>query len=182
MQVTKDISGAGMIRTLSCRGVTALCALFLLGVPGNAQDLTFTPDATLSCLDADATETCIGRAAQACIETPDGYTTVGMGFCYDAERRFWDDRLNAAYQALLHREAALEAEMTEIGATVPPTVAPLREMQRAWIPFRDAACDYERVQWGGGTGQGPATAACLMQETGRQALRLERRLSELEGR
>ena len=46
-------------------------------------------------------------------------------------------------------------------------------MQRAWIGWRDATCDYERAQWGGGTGGGPATVACLMRLTGEQALYLE---------
>ena len=38
----------------------------------------------------------------------------------------------------------------------------LRDMQRAWITFRDAKCDWETVQWGGGTGAGPARLSCLM--------------------
>jgi uncharacterized protein YecT (DUF1311 family) len=53
-------------------------------------------------------------------------------------------------------------------------------MQRAWIGYRDAACDYERAQWGGGSGGGPATAGCLMRLTGEQALALEGRLMMLE--
>jgi uncharacterized protein YecT (DUF1311 family) len=48
------------------------------------------------------------------------------------------------------------------GLTVPPVAEALRDMQRAWIAYRDASCDYERAQWGGGTGGGPATAGCLM--------------------
>ena len=53
----------------------------------------------------------------------------------------------------------------------------LRAMQRAWIGFRDATCDYERSLWGGGTGGGPATAACLMRMTGEQTLYLERMMA-----
>jgi len=49
----------------------------------------------------------------------------------------------------------------------------LRTMQRAWISFRDASCLYEQAQWMGGTGGGPATQACHMHETARQALKLE---------
>ena len=55
---------------------------------------------------------------------------------------------------------------------LPKQAEALRDMQRAWITFRDAACDYERSQWGGGTGGGPATLACLMRMTGEQALLL----------
>ena len=49
----------------------------------------------------------------------------------------------------------------------------LRGMQRAWIAYRDAKCEFVRAQWSGGTGQGPAMLSCLMQETGRQALWLQ---------
>ena len=45
-------------------------------------------------------------------------------------------------------------------------------MRRAWIAFRDAACNYEATRWGGGTGAGPAAADCVMKLTARQALHL----------
>lgn len=147
-----------------------------------ADDLSFTPEATETCL-ADAGDmperlSCIGLSAQACIDTPDGYTTVGMGFCYGVEAGYWDDRLNDAFARLMRAERALVAEMTEIGARMPDAPGALRDMQRAWIGYRDALCGYEYSTWGGGTGGGPAHAACLMQETGRQALLLEDRLEE----
>ncbi|KMW56504.1 hypothetical protein AIOL_001458 [Candidatus Rhodobacter oscarellae] len=49
----------------------------------------------------------------------------------------------------------------------------LRDMQRAWITFRDRTCDYERAQWGGGTGGGPAYTNCLMVQTAKQTIYLE---------
>lgn len=147
-----------------------------------AQDIAFSPDQTQSCLDAGGGETCIGLSAEACTDTPDGYTTVGMGFCFGKEWDWWDARLNAVYQSLREADAGVDAEMKDIGATVPEMVPALRDMQRTWIAYRDALCDYERTQWGGGTGQGPATAACLMAETARQTLVLEARLAEYERR
>ncbi|MDD9922411.1 MAG: DUF1311 domain-containing protein [Boseongicola sp.] len=149
-----------------------------------AQDLTWTPDATEACLeegeDQAALEACIGASADICIDTRNGSTTVGMGFCLSRELDFWDARLNAAYQSLMATEKALMEEMADINANVPDTAAALRDMQRAWIPWRDAACAYEYSTWGGGTGGGPANAACLMQITGRQALSLERRVSDTQ--
>lgn len=159
-----------------------ICGLILAAAPASAQELAFDPAFTLDCLAGGGGEACIGRAAEACTLAPDGYTTVGMGFCYGAEWELWDARLNAAYDQVMEMEESLDAEMAEIGATVPKTAPALRDMQRAWIVFRDAACDYERAQWGGGTGQGPATAACLMTETARQTLRLEARLASMAGR
>ena len=104
---------------------------------------------------------------------PSGYTTVGMGYCLDRELSYWDGRLNAAYAQVMAKDKAVDAEMTALGSAAPSLSESLRAMQRAWIPFRDASCDYERAQWGGGTGGGPATLSCLMYMTARQALLLE---------
>jgi len=148
-----------------------------------AQDLAFDPGATVDCLEqADWTGgppyDCVGEAANQCMATADGSTTVGMGFCMDAEWQWWDARLNRVYGELMQQNKATDAEMMSIGATVPSLAENLKAMQRAWIPFRDAACDYEMAQWGGGTGQGPALVGCLMMETGRQTLSMEARLGE----
>ena len=157
-------------------------AALVLCLPAFAQDLAFSPEATETCLADGGGAECIGLSAGLCTDSPDGYTTVGMGFCYGEEWRWWDARLNDVYGRLMAVEAADDAEMKEIGASAPEKAPALRDLQRAWIPYRDALCDYERVQWGGGTGQGPATAACLMQETGRQVLLLEGRLAAHGGR
>ena len=135
-----------------------------------AQDLTFHPDPVIDCL-ADATEpamrqSCIGTAANLCmIDNPGGSSTPGMGFCLDQERALWDARLNDIYMDLL----AQYEDRTDIKDN-------LREMQRAWITYRDARCDYEFVQWNGGTGQGPALSACLMTATAEQTFVLEDQL------
>ncbi len=166
---------------LGPKRLAAICFAFA-AAPLAAQEIAFSPETTAACHAEGGAEDCIGLSAQACIDTPDGYTTVGMGYCFAQELDWWDTRLNAAYQALLDGEMADDAEMKELGATVPEKAPALRAMQRSWIGYRDALCDYERSQWGGGTGQGPATAACLMSETGRQALILEARLAEREAR
>jgi uncharacterized protein YecT (DUF1311 family) len=88
-----------------------------------------------------------------------------MGGCLDQERKFWDARLNARYREL----TAQHADDPLIGER-------LRDMQRAWIGYRDARCDYEFVQWRGGTGGGPAVIACLMQSTAEQVFTLEQHI------
>jgi uncharacterized protein YecT (DUF1311 family) len=149
----------------------------------DADGPRFDPGATQACLagagDLAARKACIGRSAGACMDSDAGATTVGMGFCLGGELEWWDARLNAAYRALLAREQAVDAEMAEIGATVPSLADALQAMQRAWIGYRDATCDYERAQWGNGTGAGPAAAACLMTQTGEQALYIENREAQL---
>ena len=77
------------------------------------------------------------------------------------------------------RHEAGDAELKAEGLDVPPVAEALRAMQRAWIAYRDASCDYERAQWAGGTGGGPATAACLMRHTGVKALELEGKIAML---
>ncbi|MEL7300111.1 MAG: lysozyme inhibitor LprI family protein [Pseudomonadota bacterium] len=153
--------------------------LLLLAAPVMAEDLVFDIDATTACLAAQESEhaklLCVGRAAAACMDmTEGGTTTVGMGGCLAAEWAWWDAELNTAYQALLAEAGEIEADAEEFGLRTPPMVAPIREMQRAWIGYRDGLCAFERAKWGGGTGGGPASAACMMQETARQTLVLQR--------
>ena len=162
--------------------VVALAAL----APGRVQAqpaAPFDPAATAECVAraeaaaparaGHAVLDCPGRAAQACIARPGQDNTAGMVACLDAERRYWDARLNAAYARRLAEARRQDAEMTSIRATVPSLQAALRTMQRAWVAYRDAACLHEQAQWMGGTGGGPATMACHVHETARQALRLE---------
>jgi uncharacterized protein YecT (DUF1311 family) len=126
-------------------------------------------------------EACVGASAEACIETPEGSTTVGMSSCFGAEHDYWDARLNGAYQALLTIEDAAAAELGDLGSAAPSPAEALRAMEQAWIAWRDAACGYEVSTWGGGSGGGPAGAACMMRLTARQALALQDRLKVAVG-
>lgn len=146
--------------------------------PAAAQDLNFDAGITDLCLASagsqDEKRACIGRAADACMEDSDGgYSTVGMGGCLSMELDWWDAGLNLAYSHLMKREKADDAEFADEQNGIPSKAKALRAMQRAWIPFRDARCDYERSQWGGGTGGGPATLSCLLHMTAQQTLYLQ---------
>ena len=152
--------------------------LVLAASPIQAQDPVFDPQSTEECLATDGGPACIGIAAQACMEQPGASTTVGMGFCIGSERDWWDARLNDVYRALMAVEKTRDAEMAEIGSSAPKAAPALKNMQRAWITFRDAACEYEYTQWGGGTGGGPAHAHCAMTLTATQTLALEARLED----
>lgn len=171
--------------------LAAILALAASGMGGAAlaQETPFTPQATEACLAAATEEgvkaACLGLSANACMAAqPGGPSTAGDGACYAAETAYWDRRLNADYAELLKLE---EAQAAEDAAAPEPQPAPqaspveaLRTMERAWIAYRDAACAYEYSTWGGGTGGGPAQELCLLTLTGRQALDLELRLSELK--
>jgi len=136
-----------------------------------AQELVFDIAPVVACIEAGGGEACAGKAAERCIEaTPGGYTTVGMTGCTDREREVWDGWLNTVYQQLYARLAAQDAQAPSYAPDQAPA---LREMQRAWIAFRDAKCGYEASQWGGGTGAGPAAVNCHLHATARQMLYLQ---------
>lgn len=176
ISITKTLVTKGIFRP------TVLVAALMSGAAAGAEPV-FTPAATEACvneayrtspgLSGQAVLDCVGRAAGACMMTPGGDTTVGMMACLDGELAYWDARLNAAYAGRIAVAREQDAEMRELGSAAPSIEESLRAMQRAWIPFRDASCLYEQAQWMGGTGGGPATLACHMQETARQALKLE---------
>ncbi|MEM7596725.1 MAG: lysozyme inhibitor LprI family protein [Pseudomonadota bacterium] len=155
----------------------ALICLAVLANPAAAQDLVFTPAHTEACLAStqsyDGRHACVGVSAQRCMEdTAGGQSTYGMGGCLSAEFEYWDQQLNALYGAAIDAARAFDADMAGVAAHLATQEANLRAMQRAWIAFRDATCDYEYSQWGGGTGGGPAIAGCMMRMTGEQALYL----------
>lgn len=141
-----------------------------------AQDPDFSIAPTEICLRGAETPArrllCIGASAARCMETSMGGSTLGQGVCISHELDYWDARLNETYRALRASEQQTDRDM-EGDRGAPSRADALRDMQRAWIAFRDATCDYERSQWGSGSGGGPAQAGCLMRMTGQQALYLE---------
>lgn len=152
-------------------------ALALCPALAQADDdpLTYSHTPTATCVANSETLTdareCIGRSANACqADTPGGYATVVISGCLSRELDWWDARLNAAYQN--RRVEAREHDM-HADPNAPPRAETLRDMQRAWIPYRDATCAWEAAQWSGGTGAGSAYLGCLMVMTGQQALTLE---------
>ena len=56
----------------------------------------------------------------------------------------------------------------------------LRDMQRAWIAWRDATCAFEAGEYAGGTLAGTVATGCMMQRTGDQVLWLAGELDRME--
>jgi uncharacterized protein YecT (DUF1311 family) len=135
--------------------------------PGPTADCVAAAEAGSPARGGHAVLDCAGLAAQACMAAPGGDSTLGMMACLEAELGYWQGRLDAADAA---RAGATTGEGAEADARI---AARLAAMQEAWAAFRDAACLWEQAQWLGGSGGGPATAACHLRETARQALRLE---------
>ncbi|WP_378944004.1 lysozyme inhibitor LprI family protein [Paracoccus sp. R86501] len=160
----------------------ALVLAVALAGPAMAQDGKPTFDGVLvdACLTerTDAPLSCAGKAADACIETDGGYSTVGMNYCTARELDRWDGLLNGAYAKLMAQSKAMDDEMADLGSAAPKQAPLLQQMQRDWIAFRDAACSYEGSRWGGGTGAGPAGTRCMMIQTARQYIWLNAYLDE----
>lgn len=161
--------------------------LSLLAAPAFAQDAAEEPEFDASVLetclenasqrqqqgeDADR-QSCIGAASDQCMEGPGGYSTVGMSTCMGEELDLWDAKLNEAYRTLSEKARATDKDMGELGSAAEKQEPLLQDMQRKWIAFRDAACSFERSQWGGGSGGGPASVTCMMDVTAQQYIRLQ---------
>ncbi|MDO5646443.1 lysozyme inhibitor LprI family protein [Paracoccus sp. (in: a-proteobacteria)] len=131
-------------------------AVALAQVPFDAAPLN-------ACLADGGRDACIGITADACMEQPAGQTTAGMTDCFSNEWAIWDARLNATYAEVMTRAGKGSEQATA-----------LRDMQRAWITYRDAACAYDGTTWEGGSGRVPSAAHCQMVLTARQALWLDR--------
>ena len=112
----------------------------------------------LAANSADST----GVALQRCLDDPANASTAGQVECEATAARTYDQRMNAAYAALL--------------SALPPKAAQqLRQSQRAWLAFRDA----ERAAAGQifatrqGTMYAPMQAGAATNLTRDRALQLE---------
>lgn len=153
-----------------------IIALTLLATETVAQDdVVFHTALVQQCFDKarsyGGSDSCIGSAADLCMEQNEGgFSTYGMSHCISLEAEWWDEALNFEYARVLSEAAVLDEELAAEG--LPSVAEALREMQRAWITFRDASCAFEAAQWGGGTGAGPAYNSCVMGLTAEQAITL----------
>ncbi|MBV7409433.1 lysozyme inhibitor LprI family protein [Maritimibacter sp. DP1N21-5] len=148
--------------------------LTVAATPLAAQDLVYDFTDSKGCVanggDWYDMLQCIGVAAANCMDnSPQGHTTIGTGACLWAEHEDWDRELNAVYGPLIE---ALARDDETYGEPVSMAEA-LRDAQRSWIAYRDAACHFERSKWGAGTGGGPAQANCLMRMTAERAITLQ---------
>ena len=97
--------------------------------------------------------------ANPCTEKPENQSTIATAECYDRERKVWDAMLNENFRAL-------GADLDE-GQKLK-----LRDMQRAWIAYRDTTCSFyhDKIR---GTMATSMAAACVARETARRALLLK---------
>ena len=111
--------------------------------------------------------TCLGLISGPCIDNPDNFDTLAMAECFRREAAAWDQILNEDYQALI---ALLDAEQTEA----------IRDVQRAWIAFRDADCAFHHILIRG-TMAVFTEAACLAAHTADRVFSVHAYLADAGG-
>ncbi len=110
-------------------------------------------------LDEGERKCVFNLVATPCTEKPEGQSNIGTTDCYRLEAAIWDDLLNEQYKSLA---ADVDDEQK----------AKLRDMQRAWIAYRDSTCGFYYTKIRGTLAQ-PMGAACVARETARRALLLK---------
>ncbi len=86
-------------------------------------------------------------------------STFATAECFRVEQAIWDALLNDNFKAL---RGDLDSEQD----------TKLRDMQRAWIAYRDTTCEFYHHKIQGSMAE-PMSAACLARETARRALLLD---------
>ncbi len=130
--------------------------LAFLALPAAIGALTATP---AFAVDGAAVEARYTPALQACLDSPEGSSTMGMIDCIGVELKVQDAALNVAYRAVI-------ADMT------PDQKAGVQKAQRAWIAFRDADCA-ARYSPDWGTISAITANMCVLQRTVERTLELE---------
>ncbi len=87
------------------------------------------------------------------------YTTVEINWCGEQAWLAADEALNAAYREAVALAKTIDAEGGE------GTEESLRTAQRAWVAFRDAACEAEARPFSPGSIMGAITYGCLQRLT-----------------
>ena len=124
-----------------------------------AQEIKFVRDCSQKHPDdGKGEEECSFKlVAEPCIEKNN--SNLGTADCYRIETIIWDTILNENYKDLMD---AIDDKKDQ---------GKLKEMQRAWIAFRDTTCDFYWYKIHGSMAV-PMTAACQLRETARRALLL----------
>lgn len=96
--------------------------------------------------------------ADPCVEKND--SNLGTANCYRMEAAIWDGLLNENYRDLMN---AIDDKADQ---------DKLKEVQRAWIKYRETTCDFYWFKIHGSMSV-PMTAACQLRENARRALLLK---------
>ncbi|KNG94905.1 lysozyme inhibitor LprI family protein [Pseudaestuariivita atlantica] len=103
-----------------------------------------------------------GPAAAQGLDCMNAITQVEMTGCAALAYEAADEDLNLAWKLAMNRARQLDGALS---ADEVKTSTILRDAQRAWIPFRDRACEAESLLARGGTLQNQLFYECLTRLT-----------------
>jgi uncharacterized protein YecT (DUF1311 family) len=101
-------------------------------------------------------EECIGAVSDACLSKGESLSVHDIIDCHGEEADVWDERLNHDYQALMKTMKS-------------PAKERVRDLERAWLDFREKKCAYRQMEDEGMVGM-IQNINCYKEETARQAL------------
>ncbi|AKS46621.1 Uncharacterized conserved protein YecT, DUF1311 family [Octadecabacter temperatus] len=148
--------------------------LIALAAPSAAQDFNIDPHLIDRCLaiNDETPMRCVGRQADVCAQRNGGGADMVISACLAAEAEVWDGFLNNSYARVL--EHAKTHEGMDVGYEQGQLTDAVRDMQRAWIAYRDATCGHALARaMPFGSGAGPAANECQLRETARQVFQLQ---------
>lgn len=104
------------------------------------------------------------------VDCNNAMTQLEMTTCTNLDWQQADEELNAAYKAAMSKMRETDEFLPEDQRGAAET---LREAQRAWIPYRDKACDAYGFQARGGTMEPILVYGCRAQLTKQRTKELE---------
>ncbi|MFD1697534.1 lysozyme inhibitor LprI family protein [Roseibium aestuarii] len=93
------------------------------------------------------------------LDCADAYTQSDLNRCAYQDYEAADAELNRVYAQAVAAMTEMDEALT--GTGLEGAVKALRAAQRAWIPFRDAACESEGFMARGGTMEPMVVAGCM---------------------
>ncbi|MEN0039963.1 MAG: lysozyme inhibitor LprI family protein [Pseudomonadota bacterium] len=110
------------------------------------------------------------------IDCSNAVSTVEMKFCAGQDYDLADAELNAIWKKVMAHARSADKDWLPEGA--PTRVDLLRDAQRKWIAYRDAACEAEATKFYGGTGQTLILVVCLTNKTNQRTADLRSYMAE----
>ncbi|TCP58655.1 uncharacterized protein DUF1311 [Rhodovulum bhavnagarense] len=164
-----------------------ILAACLAAAPAAAQEVKFSPDATLDCMEKQrlpgADDTCIGESARVCFQRMKNPSNSDIAACMGKESEYWKGRLDTAYGRMveLAKVADAEFEKTAKSKDIPfSLVEDLAIQQEKWGDWREIRCAVEAMMRRGTPYTMTAAASCTMKRMGEQALFMESAVTYME--
>ena len=138
----------------------SMAAAWAQDVEPTIEDRTRFQGCIADTLETEASaEKCRDVVSRPCMDEPQSQSTYGMNACMVREMKLWDEMLNDEYGRLRRGLAPARAE-------------DLKQVQRAWIAYKDVKCLLVR-QAIEGTIASTIAGGCMLETIARRAIELQ---------